>query len=126
MEEDKPEPAEFVVWANPHDDFQHASIYVKDSTGRTFTIPIVNGANYRQVYGTPRKLWDPRSPEKPLYETYGVEGEFDAEKIKWKNGKMKIKDLQTLEERLMDVKDWTFTLYEGDALYQGDTKVFSS
>ncbi|MCS7127716.1 MAG: hypothetical protein N3E36_00320 [Sulfolobales archaeon] len=120
------EPKKFVVWANPHDDFRYASIYVQDSSGRSFIIPLFNGVKYRQVYGVPRKLWDPRNPEKPLFEAYSIEGEFDAEHIRWKTAKMKVKDLITLEERFIDVEDWPFSLYEGDELYQGDKKVLSS
>ena len=84
------EPKEFVIWANPHDDFRYASIYVQDSNCRNFTIPVFNGVEYRQVYSTARKLWDPRNPEKALFEAYGIEGTFDAEHIRWKAAKMKV------------------------------------
>ncbi|MEM4234701.1 MAG: hypothetical protein QXU75_06105, partial [Candidatus Methanomethylicaceae archaeon] len=53
---------------------------------------------YKLVYGTPRKLWDPREPEKPLFEAYEIEGEFDAESITWRQAKMKVKVEATGDE----------------------------
>ncbi|MDW8101183.1 MAG: hypothetical protein RML36_17050 [Anaerolineae bacterium] len=76
--------------------------------------------NYKLVYGTPRKLWDPREPGKALFEAYEIEGEFDAKDIKWRRAKMKVKVEATGEVTTIDVEDWTFSLYEGDKLYFED------
>ncbi len=76
--------------------------------------------SYKLVYGTPRKLWDPQKPEKPLFEAYEIEGEFDADTIQWKWGKMKVKNLETGEINTFEIEDWSFSLYEGDKLYFSD------
>lgn len=75
---------------------------------------------YKLVYCTPRFLLDPENPEKPIFEAYEIEGEFDADTVKWRRGKMKVKDLETGEISVFEVEDWSFSLYEGDKLYTED------
>ncbi|MCS7104180.1 MAG: hypothetical protein NZ954_01260 [Thermofilaceae archaeon] len=78
---------------------------------------------YKLVYGIPRLLVDPENPEKPIFEAYEIEGEFDADTVSWTRGKMKVKYLETGEISVVEVENWRFSLYEGDKLYTDDGRL---
>lgn len=115
---------EFLVFANPEDDFRYASIWVSRG-GRSFEIRLPEGLEYKQVYGVAKKLCAEENPEEIIFEGYEIEGVFDAENIEWKTGRMKIRNLKTLEEEIIKVENFPFSLFVGDKLYHGEKKIFS-
>jgi hypothetical protein len=122
---------EFIVIAQPEDNFRYASIFAEDETGRTFFIPVYDGQRYKEVYGISRNLRNPEKPDKVLFEAYEVQGVFDAERVKWKEADMKVRNMETKREESIKVKDWSFSVYEGDELYligpnKEEKRIFSS
>jgi hypothetical protein len=94
--------------------------------GKDAPISLSDGMHYRQMYGMPVKmnLYDSYQKRYVEHEAFSVEGEFDAQRERWRTANVKVKNLETFKEYMRQLNDYPFSLRDCDGLYEGGERIF--
>jgi hypothetical protein len=131
--EKQPEEFPFVADFSGSGDSSVSSILVKDkTTGNDITITLSDGKYYKQMYGRPVEmfLYDENKRRNVKYETYSIEGEFDAQESRWRTANVRVRDLEEVMKGLdtpiviKQVYNWRFSLRDCDGLFGAGQRIF--